>query len=379
MDRAGVTHDARVRVDPSLRLHGGLALALAVLLSACGGGASSGCESACGSGPAPGVAAGLPIGQLGGAAADLPMAARRRPHSYLRSGVIALAAAPDGSSVAVAHADGRLRLLDPGGQQELRLLQGVGGAAAAGLVYTSDARWLVAVGRDSVVQVWDLSSGALRLTLRGHAQALRAVAASADGRWLATGGEETRVLLWDARSGRLQRVLTGVGDFVNCLSLSTDGRWLASGDTAGRVLVWNLVSPQASPRALLAHADEVSAVVLTPDGRHLVSAGLDRQVLLWDLAGSATKPVASLAATSSGAPASALQAVYSLALDRSASRLAAGGADGRLHLWDLGSGAELQRFSASDSTLNVLAFSPDDRRLLVGDNQGRLLNWPVSP
>ena len=59
-------------------------------------------------------------------------------------------------------------------------------------------------------------------------------------------------------------------------------------------------------------------------------------------------------------------------------RLASGGADSRLRLWDVASGAELAAVAAGD-TIERVAFRSDGEHVLVGDNTGTVRLWRVAP
>ncbi|MDP9124875.1 MAG: hypothetical protein M3N82_09800, partial [Pseudomonadota bacterium] len=100
-------------------------------------------------------------------------AAVRHALPYKRTGITAIVASPDGKSVAVAHSDGRVALLDAASHSEIKQLVGGGGRVAAGLVFSADGRYLVSVDRDSSAQVWDVDTGTRRLTLQGHEHPLR--------------------------------------------------------------------------------------------------------------------------------------------------------------------------------------------------------------
>jgi len=58
-------------------------------------------------------------------------------------------------------------------------------------------------------------------------------------------------------------------------------------------------------------------------------------------------------------------------------RLAAGGADGLVRLWDGRTGDLLQTLAGTGAPIDLLAFRPDGHRLLVGDRAGVLARWDV--
>ena len=289
--------------------------------------------------------------------AQRPAKFRRRARSYARRGVTAIAMAPDGSAVAVAYADGRLRLLDGEGSRDRRLIKGRGGAPVVGLVFSANGRLLVAVGRDSAAEFWSVETGERRWVMHGHEHALRSVATSADGSVVATAGDETRVMLWDGTTGKLKRIVGGHTDFVNSVSLSPTGQLGASGDADARVLVWS-VSKGGLLHTLRGHADEVNAVAFSPDGALLTSAAEDGKLILWDML--------------SGRQIDSLQghraALRTLSFSADGGLLAAGGVDGRVAVWDMRTRSLVSDVAASSGVVNVVIFDRKRKNwVFVGD------------
>ena len=120
-----------------------------LLLGACGGGTDD-------DGAAPQE---QQLARAQGEAASANRSARgksnkRRARAYARKGVTAIAVSGDGTKVGVAHADGRVRLLDGAGSADKRLLKPRGGAPVAGLVFSAEGRYLVAVGVEQCHREW---------------------------------------------------------------------------------------------------------------------------------------------------------------------------------------------------------------------------------
>lgn len=62
--------------------------------------------------------------------------------------------------------------------------------------FSLDGSWLISVGEDGNIHVWDAMEGHLYCTLQAHNGPVRACCLSSDGRYFATGGYDQSVLVW---------------------------------------------------------------------------------------------------------------------------------------------------------------------------------------
>jgi WD40 repeat protein/beta-lactamase regulating signal transducer with metallopeptidase domain len=282
-----------------------------------------------------------------------------------------------------------------------------GNEITAGSIFAAPERKTVEATAtpDSTVHVTETATGIERFAVR--AEGLGTVAVSPDGAVLATGHSAGDIVLWDSRDGREVAVLKGHRDAIKAIAFAPDGRSLATLDAGRAVKLWSLevrrVTPAATLRldpqiclvalayspdgatlavadgpanaaggvalwdlatrrlraALEGHERGVAAVAFSPDGATLASADWSGVVRLWDAA--------------TGRPRDAFggpQRVLRLVFSPDGAVLAAAGADRSVTLWDLESGSELARFTCPGGRLH-LAFSPDGRRLAVsgGDTE----------
>jgi WD40 repeat protein len=336
------------------------------------------------------------------------------------NGLVALAFAPDGRTLALAGSNGAVRLWHPTPAERPRPIMTHHPEEAWCVAFAPDGKTFASGGDNddipgskekdpSCLKVWNTATRKLVWSTTEHGSLVACAAFSADGQVIAAGDFDGKVKLWDAATGRELDTLTDHRAKVRCLAFAPKGRLLAMGGGPDNLVhLWD-AETHTLLRTLTGHTNEIRGVAFSPDGKRLATAG-DQTVRLWDVAtgtlvhvfhdASDVHAVAfapdgrNLAsgdkegrvklwnldtheerAFVTGHPAE----VRAVAFSPDGKRLASAGADGVVRLWQTATGSELLTLRGEGPPINSVAFSPDGRALAAACHDGSVKLWLTAP
>jgi WD40 repeat protein len=300
--------------------------------------------------PRPLVKEATPVSQATPTALPVRAGPMRRMAQWGAGAVHAVAYAPDGQTLAIAHSYG-IHLSDPSTLEDQRVLEG----PALEMVFSPDGATLVTTSWVEL-SLWRVADGTLLRTQRGD----RSVAITADGASLVT-GKGRAVALHRMDDGALVREFEGLtaGGVVR-VAISPDGR-LVAGASLFEVLVW-----QASDGRRL-HArggSHIQALAFSPDGDTLAIA---------------EGPAVHLVRMTDGALLHTLQVpkggVNGLAFAPDGATLATACGDWAVRIWEVASGDLLYTLIGHEDQVLAVAYSPDGKTLLSGSQDNTVRLW----
>lgn len=301
--------------------------------------------------------------------------------------VLSVAFSPDGRTVAAASSD-TVWLWDAATRGQLgnpltvpTAAQNVAPPGVKSVAFSADGRILATASDD--VRLWDVATHRqIGGPLAGGTGQLAGVAFSPDGRRLASAGADLR--LWDvATHHQLGRTLASNTEGFESVAFSPDDRTLASAGFDGVIRLWNVGTQRQLGTPLTGHTNMVLSLAFSPDGRTLASGGYDGTVRLWDVA--THRQVGPPLISNSASP------IEAVAFSPDGHTLASAGDDGDVRLWDVATyhqlGPPLDAGVASASDVSIeggagvsgIAFSPNGRTLISGNNAGAVQLWTNDP
>jgi cytochrome c len=262
-----------------------------------------------------------------------------RFHADAVNAVVLLA---DGRA-ATAGADGRIAIWTAGKPEPDAVLEGHSAPIAA-LAASPDGNTLASASWDHTVRLWPLAGGAPRV-LEGHTQNVNGVAFAPDGRKLISVGYDQSVRIWPL-SGPSTATVVAMPSPLNAVAIGGDGE-IAAGGADGRVHFLSGNGARAGEAA--AGSRPVISIAISPDGALLAAAGIGGSVAVLD------RRTRALARTlvGPGLP------VWSVAFLPDSRTLLTGGADNIIRRWNAVTGEPVDSILVEAATDPLAAYAGD--------------------
>jgi WD40 repeat protein len=292
-----------------------------------------------------------------------------------------VAVSPDGKMIASGASDQTVRLWETATGRELfPPLTGHGDKVTA-LAFSPDGKTLVSAGgtEDRTLKVWNTATGKEVRTIRdpGPTNDIPMLLVSPDGKHILAWVANSLVEVYDLATGAQVSSRTTHERKITSLAFSSDGDLAALGGEDGSVRVLSLSKLERLPGGEFpAHQEALADLVFTPDKKLLITADRKGQLCFWDLAKRAAakpgqaEPERTVEAHKGG--------LVAFAMGPGGKFFATAGGENVVKVWETSTGKEVRAwdFSRLASTarpfIHSLAFTPDGKSLVTANGNSTL-------
>jgi WD40 repeat protein len=281
----------------------------------------------------------------------------------------------EGKQILTAGGDNNLVLWDVANMSKIRVFESTGGEPTS-IAVSPDGRF--AAGNGSVntedITVWDVASGKIIQTLKGHERDVNSMVFSNESDYLFSVSNDNSMIRWSTedwqQSGKWENHL----DDVNAICISPNGKLFATG---GRDKLINLgiVKDCRIVKKFYGHSRPITKAAFTPGGKAIL-AGTDEyerkynnNLVIIDLAegsGATTFRTENEISTITAVACSP---------DGKSGVSASLYDNGFLRFWDLKKMTETVSLDAHYGDVTSISWSPDGSKLLTCDNRSQLALW----
>lgn len=279
-----------------------------------------------------------------------------------------------------------------------------------GMIFSSDMKNYLPVHTTDEITIGEMSTGKIIRTIEvDNNNYVYSICLSPDNKYLLSGGSDSLIRLWDITTGKKLKTFTGHGEYINSLCFSPDGKSFMSGDSKGNLILWDVASGKEI-RSFPDVQDLVNSISFLPDGKSFITGYFDNnKILLWDtsngkilrtfegigknilsfdlskngskiLLGSETD--VKLAEITSGIKINSFAGhrswAFSVRFSPDYKTFLSGSQDSTIKLWDIATKKELQTFTGHGYRVNSVRFLPDGKSFISGSWDGTGKLWDIA-
>lgn len=219
---------------------------------------------------------------------------------------------------------------------------------------------VVVVPPQGDAQLWHVMSGQLVHTFKGHSNPISCLAVTQQSQYLLTGSEDTTIIVWDMQELTLKRKICEHIAPVLALTPALNNSVIVSGGEDSRIIATSLLTGEVLMR-VDHHRGPVTAVRVDAAGEVLVSGSVDGTVCLWSL-----ETFTLLNSIPLPSP------VIKLDVSEDSVFLLAVCEDQKMYLRSLATGTEIHTLRGHQGPVRSICLAKDCRRAIAGGAEGRV-------
>ncbi|KAF8914412.1 WD40-repeat-containing domain protein [Gymnopilus junonius] len=259
------------------------------------------------------------------------------------------------------------------------LLQSHAKAPIIDLQWSLSSPLIYSVSADHTLTLTDVTTGQRVKKIRAHREIInsvdRTMASGSGTELVATGSDDGTVKIWEGGedAGKIPVATFEVKCPVTSVCWSADGNSVYVGAIDNEIHIYDLRKAE-QVSTLTGLTDTPTSLSLSPNGNFLLSPSFSSQTMIWDVRPFSPSP-SRIHRVLHGAPAgfenTLLRGAWSKEDD--GKRVAVGGADRTVTIWDVDSGRVLYKLPGHKGTVTSVDFHPKEPIILTGSKDGTML------
>ena len=188
--------------------------------------------------------------------------------------------APDGTKLATASTDGRIRVFEQR-EQEWGILKTFVNHSdwVNAVTWSSDGKRLASASRDKTAKVFDLESGKRVVTFSGHSGSVNGVAFHPDGKQVYSTSEDKLLALWKIEDGKKSRDVHRFGAGVHKILSSGESLFISSND---KIAYEYSLQEGRQRNQFTGHGDWALSITFDSLNKLVASSGFDGRIHIWN-------------------------------------------------------------------------------------------------
>lgn len=279
----------------------------------------------------------------------------------VQAGVVDVTASPDGTWLAVAGEDGRMRTVNAADGKVIRDVEHGGGPVNAVAISPAD-QTIATAGSDGHVRLWNPGSDSPVAAFKAHDGAILDAEFQPGTNQLATAGDDGAVRIWrvpppsDQKLQLLERA-------VRLAAVSRDGQLIAAVSGDRRLDVVQAADGKHVATVSVGNA-KITALTFTPDNVRLVAACDDRKLRIVNFRTGGVLAIENQPAE-----------ITSLACRTDQPHVVAGSVDGVIRVWNVADGSPVAELEGHTGAIRQSAYLSDGSELVTAAADKSIRFW----